>query len=90
MVGSGYPQRVTPLHALVAHNSVLHGTGECVADVQGAGDVGRGDNEHKRFRIAAHVWFEEATLIPPLVPRCLHVPTEYADACSLLWILYMY
>ena len=44
-----------------------------MADVQRAGDVGGGDDDDKLGFVRPHLWLEEAFLLPPLVPRRLHV-----------------
>ena len=45
MVGAGLPQHVAPAHALEADQDVLQRVVERVAHVQGAGDVGRRNDE---------------------------------------------
>ena len=49
MVDAGHPEGVVALHAVVAGEDVLNGAIDGVAEVEGAGDVGRGDDDGEAF-----------------------------------------
>ncbi len=68
VVCPGQPQHVVATHAPPAHHSVLNGVGEGVAQVQGACHVGGWDHNDKGGLVAVQLRFEEAGLLPPLVP----------------------
>lgn len=63
------------LHAMPSDESVLKGIGQCVAAVQGTGDIRRrqGDNEGpgRISALLAGLRLEEAAFLPPLVPGSL-------------------
>src|SRR5437879_1197801 len=72
MIGAGHPQRVVPLHAPPADEHVLQGVVERMAHVQGAGYVGRGDDDAEGFaRVGTGV--EIALLVPEPQPTLLGV-----------------
>src|SRR5258708_7301270 len=45
MIGARLPEHVAPAHALETHEHVLQGVVEGVPHMQGAGDIGRGDDD---------------------------------------------
>ena len=51
VVGAGDPQGVEALHAAPADEEILQRVVESVAEVQGAGDVGRRDDDGERFAV---------------------------------------
>eukprot|EP00976_Prorocentrum_cordatum_P036864 749838-Prorocentrum_minimum.AAC.10 len=59
-------------HLLPAHDGVLHGVGERVSEMEGARDVGRGDDNDELGLVGAVLRLEELALLPPLVPGRLH------------------
>src|SRR5439155_6289221 len=64
VVDARQPERVEAAHALVADERVLEGRGERVADVQAAGDVGRGQDDRERRVLALIGGAEKASLFP--------------------------
>ena len=50
MIGAGLPQRVAPLHPVIAGQDILQGIVERMAHMQAARDIGRRD--HDRIGIA--------------------------------------
>ena len=74
VVGAGEPEHVEPAHALPADEDVLDGGGERVAEVQGAGDVGRRkDDGEGRPGPVVLVGVEVPALEPGAVPAGLDV-----------------
>lgn len=62
------PQHLVPTHAPPPDHSVLDGIGEGMAQVQGACHVWGWDHNDKGWLVAVQLWFEEAGLLPPVVP----------------------
>lgn len=77
VVGAGQPQGGLAGHAVVAGHGVLDGGGEGVAQVQGTGDVGWGDDDNETAGLAGcrgrrHIGLVEPGCGPPGVPCRLH------------------
>ncbi len=68
MIGPRQPQRVVAAHAMPPDGAINLGVFQHVADVQGAGDVGRGNHEGKHGRPAFCIGIEYAGIDPPLCP----------------------
>ena len=73
VVHAGQPQRVVALHATAPDQRVHQRVVEGVADVQGAGDVRRGDHDAVRGRGGVRVRGEVTCLLPSFVTRALHL-----------------
>src|SRR5690606_34962467 len=71
VVGAHLPQRAVAAHAVVAHQRVLQGVLERMAHVQGAGDVGRRQQDGVGGTVAA--WGDYARGFPFRVVACLEV-----------------
>jgi hypothetical protein len=69
VVGTGLPQGVFALHALVANHGIHDGLLEGVTHVQTAGDVRRRDHDAEAFLAFIAIRFEVALLFPMLVKR---------------------
>src|SRR6202035_5776319 len=73
VVHSRQPPRVEALPAAAPHQRVDQRVVEGVTDVQGAGDVRRGDDDAVRGRGGVRVRGEVTCLLPSFVPRALHL-----------------
>ena len=71
VVDAGQPERVVAEHAVPAHQRVLDGDGERVADVQLTGEVGRRHDHGERPLAALRA--EGAGLLPRVVDALLHL-----------------
>ncbi len=67
VVHAGHPQGVVALHAAAADQRVNQRVVEGVTDVQGAGDVRRGDDDAERGRTALRVGGKIPRLLPAFV-----------------------
>ena len=72
VIGAGQPEHVAASHALVAHDGILDGAGECVAEMQCAGHVGRRDDNHeslgRRVAVLVAQRLIQTLRLPPRVP----------------------
>lgn len=73
VVHAGLPQRLVALHALAAGEGVDQRVLEGVPQVEGAGDVGRRDDDRVRGLLALLVRLEVPTLYPALVELPLYL-----------------
>ena len=70
MVGAHHPQRVLAAQPLVADHDILQRVVERVADMQAAGDVGRGVDDRIGLGVGAF-GAEQALVLPMSVPARL-------------------
>ena len=70
VVGARQPEGVEPVHPLPAHEDVLERVVQRVADVQGAGDVRRRDDDAVRLRLGEGIGPEVARAPPTRRTRC--------------------
>ena len=68
MVRARHPQGVVAAHAVVAHQEVLQGVVQGMADVEHAGDVGRRDDDGERRLALVHAGAEGLVVQPAGVP----------------------
>ncbi len=73
VVHARQPQRLEALHPLAAGEGVHQRDLEGVAQVEGAGDVGRWDDDGVRRLLTLRVGFEVTTLYPALVQLPLYI-----------------
>ena len=71
MVGAGHPEGLVALHAFLADEDVLKGVVQGVAEVQGAGHVGRRNDDRVGLAIGPWLAVEVALLFPEGVPAFL-------------------
>ncbi len=71
VVGAGHPEGVVTLHPSPAGEDVLKGVVERVAEVEGAGDVGRGDDDGEGGLFTFGMGGEVAAIEPESVPPAL-------------------
>ena len=67
MIGARLPEHVAPAHALVAHQHVLQGEGQRMADMQAARHIGRRHHDGEGGRRGIGVAGEIAALLPARV-----------------------
>ncbi|MNE30330.1 hypothetical protein D3C80_1238380 [compost metagenome] len=70
MVGTGLPQGIFTLHALVTDHGVHDGLLESVTHVQAAGNVRRRDHDAEAFLAGITIWLE-VTLVFPVIVQLL-------------------
>lgn len=70
MVSPRQPQHIVAAHAPPSHHCILDGVGERMTQVKGPRHIGGRDDNHKGGFVAVRVWFEEARLLPPVIPGC--------------------
>ena len=68
VVGARLPQRVVALHPARPHDNVVEGDVEGVAEMELAGDVGRGNYDREDGTGARRVGLEIAEVNPALIP----------------------
>ncbi len=73
MVRARHPQGVVPAHAVVAHQDVLQGVVQGMADVEHAGDVGRRDDDGEGGFALVHAGAEGLIGQPAGVPALFHL-----------------
>lgn len=73
MVGTGLPQGVFALHALVANHGIHDGLLEGMTHMQTAGDVRRRDHDAEALLAFITIRFEIALLFPVLVKRLFDI-----------------
>jgi len=71
VVSAGQPESGEPLHPLLTYEHVLERVVQCVPQVQGPGDVGRGDNDGVRLAVGRGLAVEVASLLPMTIPAVL-------------------
>ena len=72
MVGAGQPQGLVAAHALIADNGILQGIVQCVAHMQLAGDIWRGDNYAVGVLIGVRLGVEIAVFLPLFIQTAFH------------------
>ena len=73
VVGTGLPQSVFALHALVANHGIHDGLLEGMTHMQTAGDVRRRDHDAEALLAFITIRFEIALLFPVLVKRLFDI-----------------
>ena len=73
MVGPRHPQGVPALHAAPADQDILDGVVQGMSHVQGAGDVGRGNDDHVGTAFRRRGGMEITAFGPGPVPACLNL-----------------
>ena len=73
MVGSGHPKSFVALHTLHSDEHVLNGFVKGVSHMKLTGDVGRRNNDCKRFFIGIYLGVEVTAVQPELVDSALHL-----------------
>ena len=71
VIGAHHPQCILATHALVAHDDILQGIVERVADMQASGDIGRRVDDGEGHGIGA-LGPEQAIALPVLIPLRLN------------------
>ena len=71
VIGAGHPQGFKTLHPLLANEDVLQRVVQGMAQVQGPGDVGRGNDYAVRLFIRIRLAVEIAFCFPKAIPLLL-------------------